>query len=113
MSSSLFSSPMDIFIIITLNFLSGILLIPVLLRYLAVILFCGFIWDIFLCLLILPNSVFVSVLGKSAILFLFKVLGGVHTFNRVFSHRGNLVAAVETRPPGAALQSTHQEGVQF
>ena len=37
---------------ITLNYLSGILLISVLLRSSAVILSCSLIWDIFLCLIL-------------------------------------------------------------
>ena len=52
--------------IITLYSPSGILLISILLRTLAVILAYSFSWDISLCLLILSNSVSVSVLGRTA-----------------------------------------------
>ena len=52
----LFWSPVSILMIIVFNSLSGMLLISLTLRSLAVTLFCSFIWDKFLCLLILSAS---------------------------------------------------------
>ena len=66
MFSALSSSPVSIFMVITLNSLSGILFILVSFRSLAVILSYYFIWDIFLYLLIVSNSVSFYV-GESAI----------------------------------------------
>ena len=65
-SSILFSSPVNIFIFITLNYLSS--LSPFCLGFLTMVLFCSFIWYIFLCFLISSNSVylFYFVLRESA-----------------------------------------------
>ena len=52
--------------VITLNSSSGILIISILFRSLAVVLSCSLIYDISLCLFTLPNCVCFSVLGKSA-----------------------------------------------
>ena len=45
----------SVFMTLTLNSLSDILLISISFRCLALTLFCSFIWDIFFCLLILSN----------------------------------------------------------
>lgn len=59
MSSSLFTSPVNIVMIITLNYLSGILLISVLFRYVAVAVLYSFIWVKFLYLSILSTPLYV------------------------------------------------------
>ena len=56
MSSTLFSNPVNILMIITLNSLSGMLVISVSLRSLAITLSSSFIWGKFLCFLISSNS---------------------------------------------------------
>ena len=56
MSSTLFLSSESFFMIVILNSLLAILLISISLRSLAMIWSYSSIWDIFLCLLILPNS---------------------------------------------------------
>lgn len=58
------------------------LLIFVSFRFLTVILYYFFIWNIFLCLLLLSRSV--SLCYESQLyLLLFKVVGGAYTFNKV------------------------------
>ena len=58
MSSILLSSPVSILMITALNYPSGMLLISVLLRSLALALSCSFICNKFLCLHILSKSAF-------------------------------------------------------
>ena len=67
MSSTLFSSPVSILMIIALHFPSGMLLISVSFRTLSVASFCSFIWNEFLYLTLFASRVCFSVLRKSTV----------------------------------------------
>ena len=56
------SESVSIFMIITLNSLFGKFLITISCCSFSDVLSCSFVWNVFLCLFILPNSLFICIM---------------------------------------------------